>query len=223
MYYIILTVEKTKKEDIPMFTLPPLPYGYDALEPYIDTKTMQIHHDKHHAAYVNNTNGALVDQEELLALPIDELIKNLDRVPEQIRTKVKNNAGGHFNHSMFWLVMAPSSTVTSVGKPQAVLADAMNSAFGSFEKFQETFAAAGVGRFGSGWVWLSVENKKLIIEDSPNQDNPLMFGRTPILCLDVWEHAYYLKYQNLRADYIQAWWNVVNWTEVEKRYVAALG
>lgn len=200
-----------------MFTLPVLPYAFNALEPFIDERTMQIHHDKHHAAYIKNLNDALVGQEELLNVPIEELMKNLARVPEAVRTKVRNNGGGHYNHSLFWTVMSANPT----GKPttpSGELKNTIDKTYGSFEKFQEQFAAAAMGRFGSGWVWLVVDAGRLVIMDTPNQDNPLMDGRTPILGLDVWEHAYYLKYQNVRADYVKAWWNVVNWKEVERRF-----
>lgn len=197
-----------------MFTLPDLPYAYNALEPYIDERTMQIHHDKHHGAYVKNLNDALGNYQQFDTLTIDELMKKLSDVPEEIRTKVRNNGGGHYNHSLFWTVMAPNAG----GQPTGALAKAIDAAFGSFEKFQEQFAAAAMGRFGSGWAWLVVDTGTLAIMDTPNQDNPLMEGKMPVLGLDVWEHAYYLKYQNLRADYIKAWWNVVNWDEVERRY-----
>ena len=197
-----------------MYTLPDLSYAYDALEPFIDSRTMQIHHDKHHAAYIKNLNDALVGQDALLALPVDELIRDLTKVPEAIRAKVKNNVGGHANHSFFWQVMSPNAG----GKPTGKLLEAISSTFGDFEKFQEKFSAAGLGRFGSGWVWLVSDKGVLSIMDTPNQDSPLMEQKTPILALDVWEHAYYLKYQNMRADYIKAWWNVVHWAEVEKRY-----
>ncbi len=200
-----------------MFTLPDLPYAYNALEPFIDERTMQIHHDKHHAAYVKNLNDALVGQDALLALPVEELIRDLTKVPEALRTKVKNNAGGHANHSLFWQVMAPKAG----GVPAGKVAQAIDAAFGSFTQFQEKFSAAGMGRFGSGWVWLVADGGKLTLTDTPNQDSPVMEGKTPILTLDVWEHAYYLKYQNLRADYIKAWWNVVNWADVEKRFLGA--
>ncbi len=203
-----------------MFTLADLPYAYDALEPYIDARTMQIHHDKHHAAYVKNLNDALVGQDALLSLPVEQLIRDLSNVPEAIRTKVRNNGGGHANHSMFWAVMSSNSD----GAPRLArgdLAKAITTTFGGFEKFQELFSAAGLNRFGSGWVWLVTDGGKLTILDTPNQDSPLMEGKVPILCLDVWEHAYYLKYQNLRADYIKAWWNLVNWSEVEKRLTTA--
>jgi len=198
-----------------MFTLPDLPYAYDALEPFIDERTMHIHHDKHHAAYVKNLNDALIGQEALAAMSVEDLLKNLPKVPEAIRTKVKNNAGGHANHSMFWAVMGPKTN----GLPVGSVAKAIDAVFGSFATFQEKFSAAGAGRFGSGWVWLVAGKGKLTIIDTPNQDSPVTEGKTPILTLDVWEHAYYLKYQNLRADYIKAWWNVVNWAEVEKRFL----
>ena len=197
-----------------MFTLPDLPYRYSALEPAIDERTMQIHHDKHHAAYVKNLNDALVGQEVLLAMPVEELIADLSKVPEGVRTKVQNNGGGHANHSFFWQTMATPSG----SKPTGKLLDALTSTFGGLEGFQEKFAAAGMGRFGSGWVWLVSDGGKLAIMDTPNQDSPFMEGKTPLLGLDVWEHAYYLKYQNLRADYIKAWWSVVNWSEVAKRF-----
>ncbi|MBI3576995.1 superoxide dismutase [Candidatus Gottesmanbacteria bacterium] len=209
-----------------MFTLPDLPYAYNALEPYIDERTMQIHHDKHHGTYVKNVNDALAGHEDMLAMSIEELVKNLNKVPEEVRTKVKNNGGGHYNHSLFWTVMSPNPT-GALRQPQGDLVTAINATFGSFEKFIEQFGSAAISRFGSGWVWLIVDPSagsgqvKLAIVDTPNQDNPLMEGKTPILGLDVWEHAYYLKYQNLRADYIKAWWNVVNWEEVEKRFQEA--
>lgn len=202
-----------------MFTLPDLPYPYNALEPYIDERTMQIHHDKHHGAYVKNLNDALAGQDALLSVSIEDLMKNLSKVPEAARTKVRNNGGGHANHSFFWTIMAPNRN-QEPRTPNGELKRAIDKEFGSFEKFQEKFAAAGVGRFGSGWVWLISNGTKLAIMDTPNQDNPWMDGKTPILGLDVWEHAYYLKYQNLRADYIKQWWNVVNWKEVEQRYLA---
>lgn len=195
-----------------MFTLPELPYAYNALEPYIDERTMQIHHDKHHAAYVKNLNDALAGQEPLLAMRVEDLIADLSKVPESVRTKVRNNAGGHANHSLFWQVMGTQT------KPTGKLLDAITSTFGGLETFQEKFTAAGMGRFGSGWVWLVTDGGKLSLMDTPNQDSPLMEGKTPILGLDVWEHAYYLKYQNVRADYIKNWWSVVNWSEVEKRF-----
>ncbi|MEO7457386.1 MAG: superoxide dismutase [Gemmatimonadaceae bacterium] len=194
-------------------TLPPLPYAFDALEPHIDAQTMEIHHGKHHNAYVTNLNAALEKAPELAGKSLDDLLKDLNSVPEAIRTAVRNNGGGHWNHSKFWTWMAPNAG----GAPSGKLADAISSAFGDFEKFKEQFAAAGAGRFGSGWVWLNNDGGKLSITSSPNQDNPLMDGKAaPILGLDVWEHAYYLKYQNRRPDYMKAWWNVVNWAEVAK-------
>ncbi|MBI5449648.1 superoxide dismutase [Candidatus Gottesmanbacteria bacterium] len=204
-----------------MFTLPDLPYAYNALEPFIDERTMQIHHDKHHAGYVKNLNDVLVGNDALLAMPVEELMKNLSQVPETVRTKVRNNGGGHANHSMFWTFMGPSAGNESRA-PQGELAMAIDAAFGSYAKFQEQFATAGISRFGSGWVWLVANGKGLSIIDTPNQDTPIMDGKAPILGLDVWEHAYYLKYQNMRADYIKAWWNVVNWPEVEKRFASAV-
>ena len=197
-------------------TLPPLPYPSNALEPHIDAQTMEIHHGKHHNTYVTNLNAALEKAPELADKPIDALLRDLNSVPEAIRTAVRNNGGGHWNHSQFWKSMAPSAG----GAPTGKLADAITSAFGDFEKFKEQFSAAGAGRFGSGWVWLNTEGGKLSISSSPNQDNPLMEGKpAPILGLDVWEHAYYLKYQNRRPDYMKAWWNVVNWGEVASRLV----
>ena len=200
-----------------MFTLPELPYAYAALEPFIDERTMQIHHDKHHAAYVKNLNDALSGNETLLSMPIETLLSDLSKVPEQVRTKVRNNGGGHYNHSLFWTLMAPASN-GNTPKPSGKMLQAIEASFGSFEQFQDKFSAAGVGRFGSGWVWLIKDTDTLVITDTPNQDSPIMEGKMPLLALDVWEHAYYLKYQNLRADYIKQWWNVVNWTEVEKRF-----
>ena len=197
-----------------MFTLPELPYAFDALEPYIDARTMQIHHDKHHAAYVKNLNDALTGLDSLLAMPVESLVANLAKVPEAVRKKVRNNAGGHANHSMFWETMAPKAG----GQPSGNLLKAIEDSFGGFSEFQEKFSATALGHFGSGWAWLVKENGALQIDDSANQDSPLMNGKTPILGLDVWEHAYYLKYQNMRVDYIKAWWNVVNWAGVEKRF-----
>jgi len=198
-------------------TLPSLPYAFDALEPHIDALTMQIHHGKHHHAYVNNLNAALDKQPELHQKPLDALLGGISAVPEAIRMAVRNNGGGHWNHSMFWQIMGPNAG----GEPRGALADAIKSSFGDFAKFREQFGAAGVGRFGSGWAWLVRDGGKLSIVSTPNQDNPLMDGKKAsdiILGLDVWEHAYYLKYQNRRPDYITAWWNVVNWGEVAKRY-----
>ncbi|MCL6514883.1 MAG: superoxide dismutase [Alicyclobacillus sp.] len=197
--------------------LPPLPYAYNALEPYIDELTMQIHHDRHHGTYVQNLNAALEGHPDLEAKSIEDLLRGINEVPESIRTAVRNNGGGHANHSLFWEIMSPNGG----GQPSGKLADAINATFGSFDKFKEEFTKAALGRFGSGWAWLVVDGGKLAITSTPNQDNPLMEGKTPIFGLDVWEHAYYLKYQNKRADYINAFWNVVNWAEVEKRYEAA--
>ncbi len=197
-----------------MFTVPDLPYAYNALEPHIDERTMMIHHDKHHAAYVKNLNDALVGLEQYSNITIEQLLTRLDQLPEVIRTKVRNNGGGHYNHALFWQTMAPQAG----GEPGGKLIDAIKTSCGGFVSFQEKFSAAGMGRFGSGWVWLIAEDGKLKIEDSANQDSPFSQGRNPILGLDVWEHAYYLKYQNMRLDYIKAWWNVVNWSEVERRF-----
>lgn len=199
------------------FTLPALPYAYDALVPHIDAKTMEIHHTKHHQAYINNANKALEAHPTLAAKSVEALISDLASVPDDIRTVVRNNAGGHYNHSLFWTVMGPNAG----GEPTGALAAAITSAFGSFATFKEKFAAAAAGRFGSGWAWLAVDKGKVVVESSPNQDSPLMEGRTPILGLDVWEHAYYLNYQNRRPDYITAFWNVVNWNEVSRRFAEA--
>jgi superoxide dismutase, Fe-Mn family len=197
------------------YTLPPLPYPTNALEPHIDAQTMEIHHGKHHNAYVTNLNAALEKAPELADKSLDDLLRNLNSVPEAVRTAVRNNGGGHWNHSQFWKSMAPNAG----GKPTGKLAAAIDAAFGDFEKFKEAFNAAGAGRFGSGWVWLVNEGGKLAIVSTPNQDNPIMDGKpAPILGNDVWEHAYYLKYQNRRPDYLKAWWNTVNWDEVAKRY-----
>ena len=198
--------------------LPPLPYDYAALEPHIDEQTMRIHHDKHHAAYVNNLNAALEGDTDLLALSINALIADLSRVPEAKRTAVRNNGGGHANHTLFWEIMAPGGA----SAPDGALAKAMEATFGSLEAFKEQFAKAGATRFGSGWAWLSVGADGLLrVESTANQDSPVMEGRTPILGCDVWEHAYYLKYQNRRPDYMAAWWSTVNWTEVARRFAAA--
>ena len=194
--------------------LPPLPYAPDALEPHIDAQTMQIHHGKHHQAYVNNLNAALEKHPNLQSKSAEDLIRDLSAVPEDVRTAVRNNGGGHVNHTLFWTLMAPNAG----GAPTGALADAINAAFGSLDAFKEQFAKAAVGRFGSGWAWLIDTNGKLSIESTANQDNPIMEGKKGILGLDVWEHAYYLKYQNRRPDYITAWWNVVNWPEVARRY-----
>ena len=196
------------------FTLPALPYDLAALEPHIDAKTMEIHHGKHHQTYVNNLNAAIEKAPELASKSIDDLMRNVNTLPEAVRTAIRNNGGGHWNHSMFWQIMAPKAG----GEPGGALGAAIKSAFGDFAKFREQFSAAGVGRFGSGWAWLINTGGKLSIASTPNQDNPLMEGQRAIMGLDVWEHAYYLKYQNRRPDYINAWWNVVNWKEVEKRF-----
>jgi superoxide dismutase, Fe-Mn family len=197
------------------FTLPPLPYPTNALEPHIDAQTMEIHHGKHHNAYVTNLNAALEKAPELADKSLDDLLRNLNSVPEAVRTAVRNNGGGHWNHSQFWKTMAPNAG----GAPTGKLAAAIDAAFGDFEKFKEAFQAAGAGRFGSGWVWLVNEGGKLAITSTPNQDNPLMEGKSaPLLGNDVWEHAYYLKYQNRRPDYLKAWWNTVNWDEVARRF-----
>ena len=202
------------------YTLPALPYPHNALEPHIDEMTMQIHHGKHHQAYINNANAALEGHPDLQALSVEDLLRRINEVPENIRGALRNNAGGHANHSLFWTVMGPGKG----GAPAGALGDAIASTFGSFDAFKEAFAKAGAGRFGSGWAWLVVTpDKKLAVTSTPNQDNPLTDGNTPILGLDVWEHAYYLKYQNKRPDYIAAFWNVVNWDEVSKRYAAAKG
>ena len=199
------------------FTLPPLPYGYAALEPHIDEQTMRIHHDKHHAAYVNNLNAALEGHAEPASKSIEALIGNLAAIPEAIRTAVRNNGGGHYNHTLFWEIMAPGGAQAPEGK----LADAIGATFGGFDAFKEQFTKAGMGRFGSGWAWLSRSaDGKLAIESTPNQDCPVMEGRYPVMGCDVWEHAYYLKYQNRRPDYLAAWWNVVNWSVVGERYQA---
>jgi Fe-Mn family superoxide dismutase len=198
------------------FTLPSLPYDFAALEPHIDAKTMEIHHGKHHQTYVNNLNAAIEKAPELASKSLDDLMRNVNTLPEAVRSPIRNNGGGHWNHSMFWQIMAPKSG----GEPGGNLGAAIKTTFGDFAKFRELFSAAGVGRFGSGWAWLINSGGKLSITSTPNQDNPLMEGQKAIMGLDVWEHAYYLKYQNRRPDYISAWWNVVNWKEVEKRFSA---
>jgi superoxide dismutase, Fe-Mn family len=196
--------------------LPSLPYDAAALEPHIDAQTMQIHHGKHHAAYVNNLNAALEKHAALQSKSAEELIKNLSVVPEDIRTAVRNNGGGHVNHTMFWQIMGPGKG----GAPTGAVADAIKGAFGSFDAFKDQMNKGGAGRFGSGWVWLVEAAGKLAVESTPNQDNPMMDGKRPIFGIDVWEHAYYLKYQNRRPDYLAAWWNVVNWDEVNQRLKA---
>ena len=199
------------------YELPPLPYPVDALEPHIDAKTMEIHHDKHHQAYITNANNALKDYPQLAAKPVEELIADLSAVPEAIRTTVRNNAGGHANHSFFWLILGPNAG----GSPKGKLADAITSTFGSFDQFKEKFQAAGAGRFGSGWAWLVINKAgSLEITSTPNQDSPIMDGLKPLLGIDVWEHAYYLKYQNRRPDYLKAVWNVTNWDAVGEHFKA---
>lgn len=199
------------------FTLPPLPYGYDALEPFIDAQTMQIHHDKHHAAYVANLNKAVAGINDLGLLEITHLLKNFNSLPENIRTAVHNNGGGHYNHSLFWQMMKKNGG----GEPTGDLAKAIEASFGSFSAFKDGLTKSALGQFGSGWAWLVLDGKQLKIEPTANQDTPLSAGRTPLLGVDVWEHAYYLKYQNKRADYIGAWFNVVNWDFVAERYSKA--
>jgi len=195
-------------------SLPALPYAFDALEPHIDARTMEIHHGKHHAAYVNNLNTALEKHPALQAKSVEELLRDINAVPEDIRTAVRNNGGGHVNHTMFWQIMGPKGG----GAPTGAIAGAIDRSFGSFDAFKEQFAKAGVGRFGSGWAWLIDAGGKLVVESTANQDSPLMDGKKVVFGLDVWEHAYYLKYQNRRPDYITAWWNVVNWAEINQRF-----
>jgi len=199
------------------YTLPDLPYAYDALEPYIDEETMHLHHDKHHNTYVTNLNAAIEKYPELGEKTIEELLSDMDAVPTDIKTAVRNNGGGHANHSLFWTLLTPNGK----GAPEGELAAAIDAKFGSFDAFKEQFANAAKTRFGSGWAWLSVANGELEISSTPNQDSPIMEGKTPVLGLDVWEHAYYLNYQNVRPDYIAAFWNVVNWDKVAELYAAA--
>lgn len=199
------------------FTVPALPYSFDALEPHIDAKTMEIHHDKHHGTYVSNLNKALEGHPDLQAKSIDDLLKGLDTVPENIRNAVRNNGGGHWNHSLFWTLMKKGGG----GEPKGDLGAAISSTFGSFAAFQEKFSAAGIGRFGSGWAWLVVKDGKLVVDSTPNQDTPYLLGAKAVLGIDVWEHAYYLKYQNVRPEYIKQWWNVVNWDKASELYAAA--
>lgn len=199
------------------YTLPDLPYAFDALEPYIDEETMHLHHDKHHNTYVTNLNAAIEKYPELGEKTIEELLSDMDAVPTDIKTAVRNNGGGHANHSFFWKIMAPNAG----GEPTGAIKEAIDEAFGDFATFKEEFKKAAAGRFGSGWAWLVMENGKLAITSTANQDSPLMEGKTPILGLDVWEHAYYLKYKNVRPDYIEAFWNVVNWEEVNNRLSSA--
>lgn len=199
------------------YTLPDLPYTFDALEPYIDEETMHLHHDKHHNTYVTNLNVAIEKYPELAGKSVEELISNMDEIPADIKTAVQNNGGGHANHSFFWKIMAPNAG----GEPTGEIKEAIDEAFGDFATFKEEFKKAAAGRFGSGWAWLVMEDGKLAITSTANQDSPLMTGQTPILGLDVWEHAYYLNYKNVRPDYIAAFWNVVNWEEVNRQFVAA--
>ena len=201
------------------YSLPDLPYAHDALEPHIDARTMEIHHTKHHQAYITKANDALEGHSDLASKSIEDLMSDLSAVPENIRTAIRNNGGGHANHSLFWTIMSPNGG----GTPGGELGDDINATFGSFDAFKEQFANAAATRFGSGWAWLSVDGGKLVVESTPNQDTPLSEGHTPILGLDVWEHAYYLNYQNKRPDYISAFFNVINWDEVAKRYAAAKG
>ena len=202
------------------YELPPLPYDYSALEPYIDTQTMQLHHDKHHQTYITNVNNALQGQDQLASTSVDDLLRNINQVPDSIRTAVRNNAGGHSNHSMFWKIMKPNGG----GQPTGDLANAIQQTFGSFDAFKTAFNDAGTKRFGSGWAWLVLDSSgKLQVISTANQDSPLMDGLYPVMGNDVWEHAYYLKYQNRRPEYLNAWWNVVNWDEVARRYEQAHG
>ena len=206
-------VLRDKEDRLKAHSLPALPYPTDALEPHIDKMTMEIHHGKHHQAYVTNLNAALDKHPELQSKSIEDLLKSINTVPEDIRTAVRNNGGGHANHSMFWQVMGPNAG----GAPTGAIADAITGSFGGFDKFKEELKKAGVGRFGSGWAWVIDQGGKLAIESSANQDSPLMEGKKIVFGVDVWEHAYYLKYQNRRPDYLDAWWNVVNWAEINKR------
>ena len=203
---------------MPEFTLPPLPYAYEALEPHIDTQTMQIHHDKHHATYVTNLNNALKDHPDLQSKSIEEILKNINTVPEAARTAVRNNGGGHANHTLFWEIMGAGG-----GAPSGALADAINAAFGGLDQLKTAINDAGTKRFGSGWSWLVLDGGQLKVLSTANQDSPLMDGQTPILGVDVWEHAYYLKYQNRRPDYLKAWWDTVNWEAVAQRFSRGQG
>ena len=200
------------------YQLPALPYGYDALAPIIDAQTMTIHHTKHHQAYIDKLNEAVAGHDDLSSLPVESLLKKLDQIPEAIRTAVRNHGGGHANHSLFWKVMQPASTTSS---PSAGLVEAINSKFGSLENMQQAFNAAATGQFGSGWAWLVKGDGGLEVVATANQDSPLSMGKTPILGIDVWEHAYYLNYQNRRADYVAAFWKLVNWDQVAKNYASA--
>lgn len=198
-----------------MYTLPDLPYELSALEPHISTRIMELHHGKHHATYIKNVNDALVDHQDLLSLPVEELIQSLDRIPENIRGKVRNNAGGHANHALFWTIMTPTQG-TSL---DSQLQNALDSTFGDITAFKQEFTTAATSVFGSGWAWLARDGESLTVMTTPNQDSPLMERKTPLLGLDVWEHAYYLQYENRRPEYIDAWWNVVNWDEVSRRFL----
>jgi len=199
------------------FELPPLPYGFDALEPHIDARTMEIHHDRHHATYVNNLNGAIEKHPELAGKSLEDLLGDLDAVPADIRTVVRNNGGGHLNHSIFWTIMSPRGG----GEPAGAVADAIGDAFGDFATFKDTLSKAAIGQFGSGWGWAYLSGGELVIKGFPNQDNPVNEGGVPIVGVDVWEHAYYLEYQNKRPDYVAAWWNTVDWDAVNQRLAAA--
>jgi len=215
--YLTNNLTKERLGTTMAFELPPLPYDYNALEDTIDEQTMRLHHDKHHQTYVTNLNNALQNAPELASWSLEDLVKRINEVPENIRTAVRNNGGGHINHSMFWVIMGPGKG----GQPSGALADAITQAFGSFDQFKTQFQTAGAGRFGSGWVWLAgARNGTLSITTTPNQDSPLMDGSYPVMGNDVWEHAYYLKYNNRRPDYLAAWWNVVNWDEVARRFDA---
>ena len=196
------------------FELPPLPYDFSALEPHIDARTMEIHHDRHHGTYVNNLNGAIQKHPELDGKTVEDLLGDLSSVPDDIRTVVRNNGGGHYNHSIFWQIMSPDGG----GEPSGEVAEAISEAFGDFASFKDTLSKAAIGQFGSGWGWLYLSGGRLSIKGFPNQDNPIMDGGVPIMGVDVWEHAYYLKYQNKRPDYVAAWWNTVNWSAVNDRY-----
>jgi len=199
------------------YSLPDLPYGYDALEPHIDAKTMEIHHTKHHQTYVDKLNAAIEGKDDLFYENVDDLLRNFSKVPDDVKTPVRNHGGGHSNHSLFWTLLSADGG----GEPSGAVADAIKSSFGSFKEFQEKFNTAAANQFGSGWAWLVVEGGKVDVISTPNQDSPLMDGKTPVLGLDVWEHAYYLKYQNKRPEYIEAFWNVVNWEEVNRRFEGA--
>ncbi len=200
------------------YEVPPLPYDYGALEPHVDEQTMRLHHDKHHQAYVDKANAAL-EGTEWAERPIEEVLRNLEQLPEDKRTVVRNNGGGHYNHTLFWEIMGPEGG----GEPQGSLAEAIEQSFGNFDAFKQELSDAAVNRFGSGWAWLVVDGSDLKVTSTPNQDAPIIEGQTPILGIDVWEHSYYLKYQNRRPEYVQAWWNVVNWPEVARRYEALVG